>query len=134
MRVLPVTPWGRFVPALNAIVAQCADEGMGCVLVASAEVWIDRAAADALWSELFGGDGGEDDGAETLVVGVALRGHDYRAGGRGGGAVEVELTGRTAVEHVRAVGRAEAGAYGIPPRVGGAPSRRRQTQRWRRGG
>jgi hypothetical protein len=94
MRVLPVTPWGRFVPALNAIVARCADEGMGCVLVASAEVWIDRAAADALRSELFDGDG--EDGAETLVVGAVLRGHDYRAGGRGGGAVEVGLTGRTA--------------------------------------
>jgi hypothetical protein len=47
-------------------------------------------------SELFGGDGGEDDGAETLVAGAALRWHDYRAGGRGGGAVEVELTERTA--------------------------------------
>jgi hypothetical protein len=50
------------------------------------------------WSELFGGDGGEDDVAETLVAGAALRGHNYRAGGHGGGggAVEVELTGRTA--------------------------------------
>jgi hypothetical protein len=99
IRVLPMTPWGRFVPALNAIAAHCADAGVRHLLVASAEVQLVRGAMDVLVSRLDDDD--NDVGGETLVVGAALRGHDYRGGGCGGGAAavvgaEVELTGCTA--------------------------------------
>ena len=94
--VLPVTPWGRFVPALNAIVSHCADAGVRRLLVASAEVRLSRGGMDALVAKFD--DHGDEGGCETLVVGAALRGHDYR-GGCGGGhdeaGVEVALTGRT---------------------------------------
>ena len=97
MIVLPVTPWGRFVPALNAIVSHCADAGVRRLLVASAEVRLSRDGMDALVAKF------DDniDGCDTLVVGAVLRGHDYRGGCRGEGAegdddrAIVQLTGRT---------------------------------------
>ncbi|KAL3800895.1 hypothetical protein ACHAW5_002046 [Stephanodiscus triporus] len=111
MRVMPVTPWGKFVPGLNAIVSHCANAGARRVLMISAEIRISKDGVEML-SSYF-----DDD---TLVVGAALRGHDHRrrrlrrnipassssssAEDRGVGGeereeaaeVEVELTGRTA--------------------------------------
>ena len=87
LEVLPVTPWGRFVPALNAIVAWAAGAGCDRLLLASAEV--------ALTSEAMGEMSSRLDGDTTLVVGARLQGHDHRGSGVGGKGVEVELDGRT---------------------------------------
>ena len=88
--VVPVTPWGKFVPALNALISWAATlpgGGAGRVLFASAETTLAPASVALLLDHV-------DDG--TLVAGCALPGHDYHeetetteAGG------EVPLTGRT---------------------------------------
>lgn len=86
LEVLPVTPWGKFIPALNAIVAWAAGEGCDRLLLASAEV--------TLTSEVMGEMTDRLDGETTLVVGTRLQGHDHRSG-TGEECVEVELSGRT---------------------------------------
>ncbi|KAL9187101.1 hypothetical protein ACHAXT_010821 [Thalassiosira profunda] len=86
LHVLPIRPWGQFVPALNAIVAHCARNGARRVLLASAEVQLTQEAMDVLHSHL--------DMDTTLVVGAALPGHEYRAP-ENEAEVEVALTGRT---------------------------------------
>ena len=86
IHVLPVTPWGKFVPALNAIVIYCAQKGARYVLMASAEVQLTTEALDLMKQKL--------DLEHTLVVGTALQGHEYKTR-TADEEVEVELTGRT---------------------------------------
>ena len=102
LRVLPVQPWGRFAPALNALVswacnsaAESASAASGSasasgvkrhraqILFASAETTASAAAVQALREQL-------DDDGETLVAGLVLPGHDYM-----GYNVETALNGRT---------------------------------------
>jgi len=69
--VVPVTPWGKFVPALNALVGWAATlPGGGAVriLFASAETTLAPASVALLLDHV------DDD---TLVAGCALPGHDY---------------------------------------------------------
>ena len=81
--VVPVTPWGKFVPALNALVSWAATTaGASRILFASAETSVTPSSVRILIDAVD---------ETTLVAGCALPGHDYR--GKDGG--EVPLTGRT---------------------------------------
>jgi hypothetical protein len=79
LHVLPVTPWGKFVPALNALVQFAAasqplhdKEKDSChqILFCSAETSCSAQAVRTLQSHL------QDD---TAVVGACLPGHDYQS-------------------------------------------------------
>lgn len=97
IQILPVTPWGKFVPALNAIVSRVATLGAHFLLLTSAEVQLTNDALAIMKSKL--------DLEKTLVIGTVLPGHDYRCSRQDvaqidvEGVVEeevmVELTGRT---------------------------------------
>ena len=84
--VVPVTPWGKFVPALNALVSWAATtaDGASYIMFASAETSVTPSSVQILIDAV------DDD---TLVAGCALPGHDYREDS--GGGEEVPLTGRT---------------------------------------
>eukprot|EP00636_Phaeomonas_parva_P001228 CAMPEP_0118869532 /NCGR_PEP_ID=MMETSP1163-20130328/12839_1 /TAXON_ID=124430 /ORGANISM="Phaeomonas parva, Strain CCMP2877" /LENGTH=311 /DNA_ID=CAMNT_0006804435 /DNA_START=55 /DNA_END=990 /DNA_ORIENTATION=+ len=79
--VLPVEPWGSFVPGLHAILGYAATNAYDLLLLQSVEVETSPETLKALQSQvrLERGD---------LVAGVALPGHEFREG-------RVELTGRT---------------------------------------
>jgi len=87
--ILPVTPWGRFLPALNATVSWAAARGgSDCRLLLSSlesSSGLDARGIAVMGAHLEDGD--------TLVCGAALPGHDYRGGGEG--PALCELTGRT---------------------------------------
>ncbi|TYZ68925.1 hypothetical protein PybrP1_009105 [[Pythium] brassicae (nom. inval.)] len=70
--VLPLLQWGRFVPALNALVAAAATHfpSARLLLLQSLEVVADAAAVTFLASRFEVG--------RDLVVGAALPGHDFR--------------------------------------------------------
>ena len=91
IHVLPVTPWGKFVPALNAIVSWCAIRQCQYLLLASAEVQLTPQVMTILKSKI--------DIKHTLVVGTVLNGHAYKANqnifNEQIEEVEVELNGRT---------------------------------------
>jgi hypothetical protein len=94
LHVLPVTPWGKFVPALNALVQFAAanispplyegkqSDGIWLhqILFCSAETACSAQAVKTLQRHLQ---------ADTAVVGACLPGHDYK------GTSVVELNGRT---------------------------------------
>ena len=61
LEIIPVQPWGKFVPALNAIVAHSARRKMQCLLLVSAEVGIRGCVMERLWEFM--------DLQDTLVVG-----------------------------------------------------------------
>jgi hypothetical protein len=92
LQVLPVQPWGQFVPALNALVhwaAPFADQ----ILLASAETKATSTAIAALRSRMT---------SDTLVCGALLPGHDYQGGGgemheqeHPSDGISTELNGRT---------------------------------------
>lgn len=92
IHVLPITPWGKFISALNAIVCWSARQDAQYLLLVSAEVKMTSDAMDALKNEM--------DVDTTLVVGAVLQGHQHHNiaddnDNDGGGENEVELTGRT---------------------------------------
>eukprot|EP00571_Detonula_confervacea_P007147 CAMPEP_0172325270 /NCGR_PEP_ID=MMETSP1058-20130122/53554_1 /TAXON_ID=83371 /ORGANISM="Detonula confervacea, Strain CCMP 353" /LENGTH=261 /DNA_ID=CAMNT_0013041767 /DNA_START=120 /DNA_END=902 /DNA_ORIENTATION=- len=87
IHVLPVTPWGKFVPALNAIVIWSAQNKARYLLIASAEVQLTEEVMDVMKNKM--------DLDRTLVVGTVLQGHEYKNSKDGEEEVEVELTGRT---------------------------------------
>ena len=64
LEILPVQPWGKFVPALNAIIAHSARKNAKCLLLASAEVEVRGDVMQSLWEEMIF--------ADTLVVGKRL--------------------------------------------------------------
>lgn len=70
INILPVTPWGKFVPALNAIISHVATLGAKYVLMTSVEVHLTNHVLTIMKSKL--------DLEKTLVVGIVLPGHDYR--------------------------------------------------------
>jgi hypothetical protein len=73
--VLPVTPWGKFVPALNALIAHAititatSPPGTAYILFVSAETRAPRTCIEHLCREASADD--------TLVAGALLAGHDY---------------------------------------------------------
>jgi len=94
--LLPVTPWGNFVPALNALTSWACTIPNGAaerILFVSAETTLAPRSVEELCRHV-----GLDD---TLVAGAVLPGHDYRGGGNGdgnggdAGFTSVELDGRT---------------------------------------
>jgi hypothetical protein len=68
---LEVQPWGRFMPALDAVLRVACEEGAQGLLFASTEVWLDAAAVDCLRAQVD---------ATTLVAGLCLEGHDFAPG------------------------------------------------------
>jgi len=94
INVLSVTPWGKFVPALNAIVSWSAKHKARYLLLASAEMKMTKEVMEVMKQKL--------DLEKTLVVGTVLQGHEYTSAGRGE-EVEVELTGRTTPWNTNAI-------------------------------
>lgn len=91
VQVLPVTPWGRFIPALNALlVAAAAKLPKSCdwICFVSAETTASKEAIHMLKQHLA---------SDTLMVGARLPGHDYRGPKQSGDnrAVTTELNGLT---------------------------------------
>lgn len=80
IEVIPVTPWGSFVPGLHALVGHACRMDFDALLLASVEVVVDAAAVGVLQRALSL----ESD----LVAGAALPGHEFEPGLR-------PLTGRT---------------------------------------
>ncbi|GKY93414.1 hypothetical protein MPSEU_000309000 [Mayamaea pseudoterrestris] len=71
LHILPVQPWGRFVPALNALVGYAAMQQFDYIVFVSAETFAPKTAMDQLLSHIV-------DEPNTLVVGAMLPGHDYQ--------------------------------------------------------
>lgn len=81
IKVLPVTPWGKFVPALNALIRYAAvDCNAQLVLFVSVETDASASSISTLIRQT-------DD--TTLVSGALLPGHDFHVN------TKVKLTGRT---------------------------------------
>ena len=96
IHVLPVTPWGKFVPALNALILYASEESIGggvnaadLILFVSAEVTASPVAIKALCRHVM------NDYEHTLVAGAAMNGHMYHASDNERSKSEVELSGRT---------------------------------------
>jgi hypothetical protein len=91
LHVLSVTPWGKFVPALNALVLFAASHECKAdqILFVSAETSASRAAVETLQSHMT---------PDTLVAGAYLQGHEYQ-----GSDVSVDLNGRTSPWNTLAV-------------------------------
>eukprot|EP00462_Mataza_sp_D1_P006937 CAMPEP_0175122564 /NCGR_PEP_ID=MMETSP0087-20121206/1782_1 /TAXON_ID=136419 /ORGANISM="Unknown Unknown, Strain D1" /LENGTH=245 /DNA_ID=CAMNT_0016404207 /DNA_START=89 /DNA_END=826 /DNA_ORIENTATION=- len=70
--VIPVTPWGRFVPALNALLAHAVCTSCPLILYQSLEMEVESTAIHSLRQQL-------EDGS-VCVAGAALPGHAYDAG------------------------------------------------------
>jgi hypothetical protein len=86
--VLPVMPWGRFVPALNALIGYAATVCRAdYILFISAETVASKEAVNTLLQHVVPSD--------TLVAGALMGGHTYHEGGTTGAQNEVELNGRT---------------------------------------
>jgi hypothetical protein len=89
IKILPVTPWGKFVPALNALVlhAKSVCEA-DLILFVSAEVKASAATIDTLCRHVLASTSSSD---QTVVIaaGAALNGHEYAGKGN-----TVALSGR----------------------------------------
>ncbi|CAN0330174.1 unnamed protein product, partial [Ectocarpus fasciculatus] len=79
--VFEVTPWGKFTPALNALLGFAARDGAELVMFQSLETTVGKDAVSGMEAHMGPGD---------LVVGAALTGHAFQGGG-----TTVELTGVT---------------------------------------
>ncbi|MBV8656913.1 MAG: hypothetical protein JO142_03725 [Burkholderiales bacterium] len=66
-----VTPWGKFVPALEALLQRASAAGFGKLFCASIEVEIESIALAALDNEV---------NDATLVAGLRMRGHQFEPG------------------------------------------------------
>ena len=83
IQILPVTPWGKFVPALNALILHSKNIDADLIMFVSAEVNVSGQTIKKLCSHIT------DD---TFVAGAALPGHLYSEASGGG---EISLNGRT---------------------------------------
>jgi len=83
--IFPVSPWGKFVPALNALVAWGCTNQAEQILFISAETALTAESIGALRSHMD---------ENTLVAGAALPGHKYHDDEKKSSEV-VELDGRT---------------------------------------
>lgn len=74
--IFGVKPWGRFTPALNALIGEARDYVKnGGMLFASMEISLNFSIVKSLASHM---------NANTLVVGARLQGHDFVSGSTGG--------------------------------------------------
>jgi hypothetical protein len=71
--IIPVQPWGKFVPALNALLSHAANQKVKNILFISAETSAPVQAIDELLVHV-------DSNDDTLVAGAVLPGHKFRAG------------------------------------------------------
>jgi hypothetical protein len=106
LEVLPVCPWGRFVPALNALALHAASVHRAKrIMFVSAETTAPKSSIDALLSATKKEDGSDDE--SVLVAGARLAGHDYRAVPAGAStssaSLIVPLNGRTSPWNTLAV-------------------------------
>lgn len=87
--IIKVSPWGNFVPALNALTSwACKNQenyGKSVIMFVSAETSVNKDTITDLSHHMS---------ENTLVVGAALPGHDYKGNG-GDNGIEIDLTGRT---------------------------------------
>ena len=90
VQVLPVTPWGKFVPALNALVFHSYTVcGADQILFVSAEVSVSETSIRRLCAKCSAPE-------NILVAGAALSGHLYSYNSEAtGGSKTVALNGRT---------------------------------------
>lgn len=92
VEVLKVSPWGSFVPALNALVTNACTKSISegiyakTILFISAETTITKEAMSILCTHM--------NLEDTLVVGAALPGHNY-LGSEGLETKNIDLNGRT---------------------------------------
>jgi hypothetical protein len=81
--VLPITPWGKFVPALNALVYHAHSELQADqIIIVSAEVSVSATSIRALSEQcctLRGDNDDKEDSSYVLVAGAALTGHVYHS-------------------------------------------------------
>lgn len=75
VEVFGVSPWGKFIPALNMLISKAKLKGAGSLLLASAEMRFNQEQFSKLQNHL------EQD---TLVAGAVLPGHDFQEGEREG--------------------------------------------------
>ncbi len=93
VQVLKVTPWGNFVPALNALVTNASTQSLAggvyakTILFISAETTLKKDSMSKLCEHM--------DLQDTLVVGAALPGHNYLGGDEEIEGKKVDLNGRT---------------------------------------
>ena len=100
--VVEVSPWGNFIPALNALVTWASKTNVGSVaqdessliLFISAETQLTSSSVDTLCSHMD---------ASTLVAGAKLQGHDHKSPEEASEGVMVELSGRTTPWNTAAV-------------------------------
>lgn len=103
--VLPVTPWGKFVPALNVLLGYAhAELNAKYILFVSAEVCASAASIQTLVHHVCPMEEEQQqqqqlqthqDDSYVLVAGAALSGHDYHDPPTGNSTVQVALNGRT---------------------------------------
>ena len=91
IHLLPVTPWGNFVPALNSLVLYAKNElNSDLIMFMSAEVNLSSSTVRTLCRHVT-------ENENVIVAGAAMNGHQYHAAStaRDGSHREVPLTGRT---------------------------------------
>jgi hypothetical protein len=71
VNIFAVTPWGMFMPALEALLKQASVAGFSKLLCVSVEVEIDTLALTALDNEVS---------EATLVAGLRMQGHQFKLG------------------------------------------------------
>jgi hypothetical protein len=77
IHILPVSPWGKFVPALNALVLYAHEDLQADhILMVSAEVSASSASIHTLYNHCK--EEIEGDESYVLVAGAALNGHTYQ--------------------------------------------------------
>lgn len=82
--VLPVSPWGKFTPALNAALGKVVERGDGFVAFQSLEFRIEAAAVTTLLDYAVADE-------SVLAIGPRMNGHEFAERG----SYRVELRGRT---------------------------------------
>ena len=93
IHILPVTPWGKFIPALNSLVLHAKTQLQAdLIMFVSAEVNLSSATVRTLCQHVIGNE-------NVIVAGAAMNGHQYHADvsgeDRSSNQVVVPLTGRT---------------------------------------
>jgi UDP-glucuronate 4-epimerase len=128
IQLLPIFQWGKFTPALNALLSRAKDIEAEGIVYASAEARFTRSALDALTDEVFPVQDGEEEERETtLVAGACFEGHhafDDASGGRASGStpVRLPLSGLTTPWNTLAMWRVGLlGLVGFPPIAEGVP-------------
>ena len=85
IEILPVTPWGKFIPALNALVLHAKSQlNTDLIMFVSAEVNASASTISTLCEHITA-----DNENEVIAAGAAMKGHDYQGPGK-----TVVLTGR----------------------------------------